>query len=467
MNVLLNHHAGLSLSYASIATMITTLADRLIEEAHLVGSGPHALAYDNINLSTSIFVEQGPNMVSKVQSRTFAVIYELCNAKAENLKIESLIHNLTNASLLELSDLRLSHAARTSYFQQTLINITKILFRYVDGFDTIMADSRLQHHTRRALPKGYQTKFHPLRATTIEEASIRGNMLVHDDVYTVQLQRNVSDLSSLAIPTINDQLTNARIRGAQEIRHKDVNAWERREVFQLGFGIFHFLMNFIWALLETHRGKLSDSRSLTHFFAILEKTRLGGEHPDYHTFLAALTQVIHGLILNAWRKECGFSSPSLDAFAKSMPTVDQILACAHTIAVKYTIPASPLTPLKLKPDLKTKRVVNLAEDGPSSDSGSDDLNRNDSASTANPDNTFENVTRLTRDLLYVLEIVDAIATGDFGRVEDILPDIACVFKGAGSNNYSAEVLHFIFNVKQVWTPEFAYAVTFFFFRILY
>ena len=459
MNVL--HHAGLSLSYASIATMITTLANRSIEEARLVGSGPHALAYDNINLSTSIFVEQGPNMASKVQSGTFAVIYELCNAKAEDLKIEPLIHNLTNASLLELSDLRLSHAARTSYFQQTLINITKILFRYVDGFDTIMADPRLQHHSRRALPKGYQTKFHPLRATTIEEASIRGNMLVHDDVYTVQLQRNASDLSSLAIPTINDQLTNARIRGAQEIRRKDVNAWERREVFQLGFGIFHFLMNFIWALLETHRGKLSDSGSLTHFFAILEKTRLGGEHPDYHTLLAALTQVIHGLILNAWRKECGFSS--LDAFAKSQPTVDQILVCAHTIAVKYTIPASPLTPLKPKPDLKTKRVLNLVEDDPSSDSGSDDLNGNDSASTANPDNTFENVTRLTRDLLYVLEIVDAVATGDFGRVEDILPDIACVFKGAGSNNYSAEVLHFIFNVKQVWTPEFAYAITCFFF----
>jgi len=224
MNVL--HHAGLSLSYASIATMITTLTDRSIEEAHLVGSGPYALAYDNINLFTSIFVEQGPNMASKVQSGTFAVIYELCNAKAENLKIEPLIHNLTNASLLELSDLRLSHAARTSYFQQTLINIMKILFRYVDGFDTIMADSRLQHHTHRALPKGYQTKFHPLRATTIEKASIRGNMLVHDDMYTVQLQRNASDLSSLAIPTINDQLTNARIRGAQEIHRKDVSAWE-------------------------------------------------------------------------------------------------------------------------------------------------------------------------------------------------------------------------------------------------
>ncbi|KAF8150859.1 hypothetical protein B0H34DRAFT_776371, partial [Crassisporium funariophilum] len=47
------------------------------------------------------------------------------------------------------------------------------------------------------------------------------------------------------------------------------------------------------------------------------------------------------------------------------------------------------------------------------------------------------------------------ASGDFGRIEDILPDIACIFRGAGLNNYSTEILHLIFNIKEVWTPEFA------------
>ena len=31
------------------------------------------------------------------------------------------------------------------------------------------------------------------------------------------------------------------------------------------------------------------------------------------------------------------------------------------------------------------------------------------------------------DLLYVAELVNAIASGDFGRVEDILPTLACMF----------------------------------------
>jgi hypothetical protein len=28
--------------------------------------------------------------------------------------------------------------------------------------------------------------------------------------------------------------------------------------------------------------------------------------------------------------------------------------------------------------------------------------------------------------------------------------------GAGSNNYSMEILHLIFNFKKVWTPEFGW-----------
>lgn len=65
---------------------------------------------------------------------------------------------------------------------------------------------------------------------------------------------------------------------------------------------------------------------------------------------------------------------------------------------------------------------------------------------------------LTRDLLYVIELTGAIASGDFGRIKAILPDIACIFQGAGSNNYSTEILHLIFNIKEVWTLEFAYVL---------
>ncbi|KAF8836268.1 hypothetical protein BDN67DRAFT_911527, partial [Paxillus ammoniavirescens] len=71
------------------------------------------------------------------------------------------------------------------------------------------------------------------------------------------------------------------------------------------------------------------------------------------------------------------------------------------------------------------------------------------------DITHHNLQILTRELLYVVELADTITNGDFGHIEDILSNLAMMFCGTGSNNYCSEILHFIHNLKRVWTPEFA------------
>ncbi|KAH9047964.1 hypothetical protein EDB83DRAFT_2523030 [Lactarius deliciosus] len=413
------HRMGLTVSYNSISSLVLKLADRSIERAKAASLLPHALAYDNINISSSIYVEQGPNAMSKVQSGTFAVIYELLNAQAEDMDMRPLIKNLRRSSPLVISDLRMTLVAGQSYISQTAVTIVRILTNILQG-------GLFQLVTK--------TVFHPLQASTIEEASVDGNLLVHDDVYLVQLKRTLEDLDKMAVPTFNDQLTNARIQGGQQIHRKDVSYWETREIFQLGFGSFHLTMNLLWCVLETHRGTLNQMGSLTQFFAVLEKTRLGGEHPDYHTLLAALTQILHGLILNAWRNECDYSS--LRDFAKAEPTPGGLLDCARRIAEKYTS-VEPIFE-HVNPKAPPKDPVSGVE-----------------STKPVVDVVRRNVALLTRDLLLVVELVDAIATGDFGRIEDILLTLTCMFRGSGSNNYSMEILHLIFNIKEVWTPAFA------------
>ena len=434
------HRTCLVVSYPSIASMVQALADRSIERAKAAALRPHALAYDNINISSSIFVEQGPNMMSKVQSGTFAVVYELLNARVEDMDIKPMIERLRCSSPLVLSDLRMTPHARQSYRSQTAVTIVRILTQYVKGFEMQASDAILQYTPRRPLPHGHKTIFHPLRASTIEEASIDGNLLVHDDVYLVQLKRPAEELNKMAIPTFNDQLTNARIRGGQHIRKKDVSHWERREIFQLAFGSFHLTMNLLWCILETHRGCLNQTGSLSQLFAVLEKTRLGGEHPDYHTLLSALTQILHGLILDAWHTECDYSL--LAGFAKADPTPQDLLDCAHRIFEKYTVPG-PSTTIFGPTNSKAPPV---------------DLESGAGLPNLPADVVRNNVAMLLRDLLLVAELVNAISSGDFGRVEDILPTLACMFRGSGSNNYSTEILHLIFNIKEVWTPEFAYVI---------
>jgi hypothetical protein len=74
-----------------------------------------------------------------------------------------------------------------------------------------LTDTYLQRPQRRPLLVDHKTVFHPLRSSTIEEASIDSNLLVHNDVYLVQLGHPPDDLNRFAIPTYNDLLMNARI----------------------------------------------------------------------------------------------------------------------------------------------------------------------------------------------------------------------------------------------------------------
>ena len=92
-------------------------------------------------------------------------------------------------------------------------------------------------------------------------------------------------------------------------------------------------MNLIWALLQNHHGTTNDLGSLSHFFWILdsEKTCLRWEHPDYHTLLSTLMQILNGLLWNAWWTEYGL----LEDYAKSKPGPDKILQNAHVILNKY------------------------------------------------------------------------------------------------------------------------------------
>lgn len=424
------HQSGSSVSYPSIATVIDLLAERSIEDARTaVRTLPHGLGYDNVNISTSLFVEQTANTPSKVQSGSFPVIYELRNAHPDHMKLEPIISRLRDSSPLKMTALRPRKEARESYITQSSINVAKPLVKYVQGFDYVKDHLSLKHPERRTLPKGHKTKFYCLRANTIEEASVMGNLLVHDNIYRDQLQIDLEDriLNEQAIPTINDQLTNSRIRGAQALRAQDVSPYERRLVFQVSIGLFHLVMNFIWVLLHNHRGTIDDLGSLSYFFVILEKTRLGADHPDYHTLLSALTQILEGLLLNAWRTECGVES--LEEYAKSKPGADEILQKACIILKKYATP-----------ECKQEYAGNPPKNPKIS---------------SKSDNVHANIVLLTRDLLYVVELINAISSGDFGRIEDILPDLACMFRGAGSNNYSMEILHLLFNIQEIWTPEFA------------
>lgn len=444
---------------------IDGLANHCTNLAVAVGNGPHVFCYDNINLSTSDFVEQrGSATPAKVTSGTFPILYKVCNGTADDMKLAPILERLRKCKGLEFNgDLRPTIAQMTSFQSQLQVVVVRVLTKYCKDFEEYALLETLQHIPQRPLPKGHKTEQFPLRIATIEEASIQGNLQLHDEVYINQLKQTSERLSTLAIPSFNDQLTNSRIRSAQIIRAQDVDSWERREVFQLGFGLFHLCLNLIWAYLHIHRGSLSQVGSLTYYFALLDKTRLGGEHPDYHTLLSALVQIHDGILLHAWRVECAPSN--LSQFAKTKPTAATLLQYAGNIIRDY---AMPLTTGETEneneeegeSDVETMPIPTTNANQPSRGRGQQRTLPAETIDLPNPDRdrVHQNTRILLRDLLYLSELIQAISDGDIGRIEAFLPQLAMMFRGAGGNNYCTEILHFIVNLKHVWTENFAWVL---------
>ncbi|KAJ7751581.1 hypothetical protein B0H16DRAFT_1460136 [Mycena metata] len=399
------HHIGVSKCFDTTQDLIASIADYCIEDASVVTRAPEGsmVNWDNVNMSTSIFVEQRNSAPAKVQSGTYTILYRLLNPNPRAMRLAPLLARAESATDLDFN-----------FDVCPTITQIRILHHYHKHFESLSSHPLLQHPPRWPLPANHKTEQFPIRLSTKEENSVPGTLAVHYDIFVTQLKMKYSELNK-AVLSINDQATQSLNRRAMAIRAFDLNPFLRAQIFQLGIGLFHLCLNLIWAVLHVHRGHLSIDGSLSHLFVILEKTRLGSAHPDYHSLLAALMQILDGLLLDAWRLECGF--PTLAAFAESEPSPQLLLDLADEIIYKHTTPT---------------RV---------------------SQSTTQPDDVRENTRRLIHDLMYVAEVTRAISACNFGRVEDILGNLAMMFRGAGSKNYCTEILYFKHNLNKVWKGD--------------
>lgn len=172
---------------------------------------------------------------------------------------------------------------------------------------------------------------------------------------------------------------------------------------------------------------------------------LGGDHPDYHTLLSALMQILDGVLLNAWRYESRYEN--LCEFAEAEPLAEDLLKMSGNILLKHAT-------LMMMPDPLNDDT--LDEDYDTSDSRDDPCSNGGPRNTAarvfellalsldpDRDRAHQNLWLLSHDLLYVAELVHTISDSDIGCIEDMLPMLAMMFRGAGSNNYCTEILHFI------------------------
>ncbi|EEB87795.1 hypothetical protein MPER_14712, partial [Moniliophthora perniciosa FA553] len=119
-------------------------------------------------------------------------------------------------------------------------------------------------------------------------------------------------------------------------RVDDVDPWNCRSVYQIGIALFHKVMNIAWAFRCVHYGSVRQVGTLSFFFSILDKRRLANEKPDFYTLNSAYSQILDGLILNAWRLKCG--KDSLDKFIAENPPPEVLHKLASEIFEEFATP---------------------------------------------------------------------------------------------------------------------------------
>jgi len=210
---------GLSISYDSINNILSEPSPKCLAEARPIAQSPHLATYDNINISISTFYEQREDTLSKVQSGTVAVLYELRKANPDHMGLQELLRREREGrDLCFAEDIQPSLAQLGNIKRQLSLHVIRTLTKWVPGLLHYKSHPDLQYEQRRSIPQAYKTEQFPLWVSTIEENSIKGNIAVLRNIYIDQLGLKEDDFTDLAIPCINDQSTNARIRGAKAAR---------------------------------------------------------------------------------------------------------------------------------------------------------------------------------------------------------------------------------------------------------
>jgi hypothetical protein len=86
------------------------------------------MGYDNLNVSTSIFVEQRSWGPAKVQSGTFAILYELRNVSEGAMQLAPILERARIAGDLSFNaDIRPSLDQQHCFHRQLLVHLVGIL----------------------------------------------------------------------------------------------------------------------------------------------------------------------------------------------------------------------------------------------------------------------------------------------------------------------------------------------------
>jgi hypothetical protein len=271
--------------------------------------------------------------------------------------------------------------------------------------------------------ESHKTIQYMLPTAHIDESTYEGNDEIVEMVLKYLGFGSADELKSVGLEHIivwvGDQLTVSRLRGLQNLRSHDWNAFERMQWMIPMFGWFHLQMAFANSLHAQYYGSKA-SLGFSHAFDILQRKGLHSTSTQgtfHHTFEQALFVVGVARFRDVWRQVAGVKS--LEELRNK--TAAQLYDLATKIWESYA---------------STVAMVRLGE-----------------SSNEDPDELLPITIRFNRDILDYFELDEAMKVGDVGRMEDMLPRLLFRFIGGGNHKYAVEILELLQGLHREWTEE--------------
>lgn len=285
-----------------------------------------------------------------------------------------------------------------------------------------------------------KTQTYPVRAMDISNSTVAGNI----DAITNLMEQGYGALDELDDETLDELMefvvlfhgdlgTGERLSGAQLQRSIETSPFRRLQFVIFVFGLFHLKMacaDAIWRMfIRTPLARLDDTSVMAHVGIL--RTKETGKITSNPRFRRMHQVIMHDGTcrrLDCWKTEIKKKNrniTSLDEFAATEPTLEDLKVLANSLAMDYVGRQSTLLKLRSKPSKERDRQ-------------------------------YENCLLINQYYLLYEELTYAMNAGDIGRVEACFLPWASLFKATGKHKYASVIVEHVTNIQFVYDKKLAF-----------
>lgn len=295
-----------------------------------------------------------------------------------------------------------------------------------------------------------KAEIRPARAMKHSNSSVSGNLDTIDDILAqagvgfpdadraapdssapldANLERTIKDISEYVVLFHGDLSTGERIRQAMRQRAIELSRGDRKQFVVFVFGLFHLKMpcaDAIWRIFIKPSQSHEDPTSVMGHVRKIRPKDFGtvGSDPGFRRMHQIITHDGRCRRLECWRVEIEKQTgcKTLEEFAKTKPTFEQLMKIARALVRTYVADQAEL--VKMQRELEEER-----------------------------DQCFENGLLINAYYLLYEELSYAMNAGDIGRVETTFAAWIPIFRGINKHKYAAELIRHVTNITVVYPKK--------------